>query len=163
LPTIVAAALGFVVSFYLTLFQTGVITHVWEPFFGEGSRRVLMSSVRWLPVPDGAIGAAAYAAEMVVGILGGPDRWRVRPWTVMAFVFMSGSMAVVAVGLVAAQAFLIGDWCTLCLVSAVLSLSIVPFAADEGSASLAELRSATARPLRRCQKHSKENHEFKEQ
>jgi hypothetical protein len=43
-----------------------VFTRVWEPFFGEGSRVILTSSVsRLLPVPDAALGAFGYLLDAV--------------------------------------------------------------------------------------------------
>jgi hypothetical protein len=52
LPIVAVAAVGFAIATYLTLFQVGVLGSVWEPFFGDGSRTVLGSSLsRVLPVP----------------------------------------------------------------------------------------------------------------
>jgi hypothetical protein len=72
---VVLALVGCAVATVLTLFQVGVLDDVWEPFFGDGSRRVLTSALsRALPVPDAALGAVAYLAEAVLTALGRPDR-----------------------------------------------------------------------------------------
>ncbi len=75
---------GLAVSGYLALYQLKVFDHVWEPGFGSGSERVLQSSLsRLLPIPDAAVGAAAYALDAVTGLIGGQDRWRSMPWMVV--------------------------------------------------------------------------------
>jgi uncharacterized membrane protein len=68
---------------YLALYQWEVLARVWEPFFGEGSRVILTSSVsHLLPVPDAALGAFGYLLDAVAGLIGGRQRWRTRPWIV---------------------------------------------------------------------------------
>jgi hypothetical protein len=55
------------------LYQYGLLEDVWEPFFGRGSEQVLHSFLSTLPpVPDAALGAAAYALDAVTGLIGGP-------------------------------------------------------------------------------------------
>src|SRR5919205_1457619 len=77
LPIIGLALLGFGIALYLALYQLGVFAGVWEPFFGDGSRRILHSSVsRLLPIPDAALGAMGYLLDAVTGAIGGRDRWR---------------------------------------------------------------------------------------
>jgi Vitamin K epoxide reductase family len=121
-PVVVVLALvGCGVATGLTLFQVGVLDSVWEPFFGDGSRRVLTSALsRALPVPDAALGATAYLVEAVLTALGRPD----RPKVVLASAAVAGGLGLAALGLLAAQVFLVGAFCTLCLVSAALSLAI---------------------------------------
>ena len=80
-PVVVVLALvGCAVATVLTPFQVGVLDDVWEPFFGDGSRRVLTSALsRALPVPDAALGAVAYLAEAVLTALGHPGSAQGRP------------------------------------------------------------------------------------
>jgi uncharacterized membrane protein len=127
---------GLCVSAYLTLYQLGAISSVWDPFFAHGSVAVL----NWThPFPDAALGVLAYAAELTLTFIGGPDRWRTLPWTVLAFggVILSGAIASVA--LVIIQLVAVGDWCTLCLTSAALSLIILPLGVGEPLAGLQHL------------------------
>ncbi len=126
----VLAFVGLCVSVYLTLFQLGIIQHAWDPFFR--SRRVLT----FLGVPDAALGALAYATEMVLLSIGGRERWRTMPWTVLALGVVILSGAVVSVLLVLMQAFLVDAWCTLCLSSAALSLAIFGLGYDEPLAGI---------------------------
>lgn len=118
IPIIVLALAGFCVSVYLTLFQINVLPSVWDPFFQ--SPRVL----EYLGIPDAALGALAYGAEIVLSLIGGREKWRTMPWSVLAFGLVILSGALVGVLLILMQAFLVGAWCTLCLASAAISLAI---------------------------------------
>lgn len=132
------ALTGFGVSVYLTLFQVGVIGGVWDPFFR--SKEVLT----FLGFPDAALGALAYATEVVLLSIGGRGRWRTMPWTVLALGVVILSGVVVSVLLILMQAFLVDAWCTLCLVSAAISLAIFGFGYDEPLAGLRHLRGVRA-------------------
>lgn len=141
LPIVGVALAGCAVATYLALYQYGVVGTVWEPFFGDGSATVLHSGLsRVLPVSDAALGAAGYLADAVTGVLFGVRRWRTHPWIVVIFGVAVGPLGMVSVLLVIAQPVLYGSFCTLCLVSAVISLSMIPPALDEVLASLQHLR-----------------------
>ncbi len=130
----VLASLGLGVSTYLALFQIGIIPSVWDPFFR--SPKVL----EFLGFPDAALGAMAYGTEIVLSFIGGRDRWRSAPWTVLAFGAVILSGAIVSVLLIFMQAVLVGAWCTLCLVSAAISFAIFGFGYDEPLAGLRYLK-----------------------
>jgi uncharacterized membrane protein len=141
LPVVVLSLAGLGVATALTLFQLGVLQDIWEPLFGDGSRRVLTSSLsRALPIPDAALGAAAYLAEAILDSLGGGHRWRTHPWLVVLTGLVAAGLGVAALGLVATQAFLVHAFCTLCLISALLSLIIAALVAPEVRAALTTLR-----------------------
>jgi hypothetical protein len=135
-PIAVLALVGFVVAGWLALFQTGVVPWVWEPFFGDGSRRILTSRISTiLPVSDATLGALGYLVDAVFGLYGGTARWRDRPWVVIVF-----AIAVIPFGLVSLTLFVLQptgfeSWCSLCLVSVAVSLAMVPYAWDEFVAS----------------------------
>jgi Vitamin K epoxide reductase family len=140
LPLLVGALAGLAIALYLTAYQLGWVTSVWEPFFGDGSRRILHSAVsRMLPVPDASLGAAGYCADVVLGSVGGTDRWRSMPRLVLLFGAVVGAMALAAVVLVAVQAFAYHTGCTLCLASVAISIAIVPIAWREVRVSLVVL------------------------
>lgn len=140
-PTLGVA--GFCIASYLALYQWGVLRTVWEPFFGNGSERVLHSFIsRLLPVPDAFLGALGYVADIVTGSLGGNVRWRRWPWIVLIYGATVTMVGVIALALALLQPLLFHAGCTLCLVSAVLSLSIVYFARHEVLASFHYLRRA---------------------
>jgi hypothetical protein len=137
LPIVALAVVGVGISTWLSLFQFGVISTIWEPFFGDGSRRVLESELsRVLPIPDAALGAFAYLVDAVAGVIGGTKRWRTMPWIVVVFGLAVGPLGAVSIALVMSQPLVVGAWCTLCLASAVVSLAMIGPAMDEMLASL---------------------------
>ena len=80
LPIVALAFVGFGIAMYLALYQWGVLASVWEPFFGEGSRMILTSSVsHLLPIPDAALGAFGYLLDAVAGLIGGRPARRREP------------------------------------------------------------------------------------
>jgi uncharacterized membrane protein len=141
LPIVALAFVGFGIAMYLALYQWEVFASVWEPFFGEGSRVILTSSIsRLLPVPDAAFGAFGYLLDAVAGIIGGRQRWRKMPWIVVIFGLAVGPLGAVSMLLVIFQPVLFDAWCTLCLASAVISLVMIGPAMDEFLASLQYLK-----------------------
>lgn len=140
-PIVVLAFIGFCIASYLTLYQIDVLPNVWEPFFGDGSERVLNSHIsELLPVPDAALGALGYLADAVTGIVGGRRRWKRMPWIVVLFGLAVGPLGMASEILVMSQPILVGAWCTLCLISAVISLLMIGPAVDEMLASLQYLK-----------------------
>lgn len=138
---VVLATIGFIAATYLALFQLGVTTTAWDPIFGAGSTRVLGSWVaRTFPVPDALLGALAYALEIVLGLIGDRDRWRTLPIAVLLYGVTSASLAATAVALLVAQPLVVGTWCSLCVLSALVSLLIFGPAMTETRAALAHLR-----------------------
>nr|BFE59050.1 hypothetical protein GCM10020063_035760 [Dactylosporangium thailandense] len=139
----VLALTGFAVSLRLAMFQYGVTGEVWEPWFGDGSVRVLDSAFsRSLPVRDAALGAAAYLLEMVLELSGGTRRWRRRPWLVLLLGLTAAAIALTAIGLILVQALVVGTFCTLCLLSAAISLTVPFLVAEEVTAAWRQIRRA---------------------
>jgi hypothetical protein len=147
LPIVGLALLGFGVASYLSLYQWGVLDHVFDPYFGEryfdgGSRAILRESsisqqtLLRLGVPDAFLGALAYLVDAVTGLIGGRGRWRTLPWIVLVFGLVVGPLGLVSVLLVVAQPLLSGAWCTLCLASAAISVAMIGPAFDEVLATL---------------------------
>lgn len=145
LPIIALAAVGFLIAGYLALFQWEVIPDVWEPFFGDGSRVILTSWVSHvLPIPDAALGALGYLADAVTGVIGGRSRWRTMPWIVVLFGLAVGPLGAVSILLVILQPVALGEWCTLCLATALISVLMIGPAMDEVLASLQFLAAEAA-------------------
>ncbi len=140
---ILLAFAGWMVSRYLGAYQMGFIDQIWEPFFGEGSQRVLFSDVSHsLPVSDGALGAYAYTFEFLMIWVGAPTRWRTMPWIVTIFGILVIPLGLVHIFLVISQPVLIGHWCTLCLLAAAIMLPMIPLEADEVIANIQHLKEA---------------------
>lgn len=136
----VLAATGFAIALYLTLFQFDAWDSVWDPWFD--SRTVLELTS---PVPDALAGVLAYSAELVLLALGGRDRWRSLPWVCLALGAVLTGGAVVSILLVIIQPALAGAWCTLCLVSAAISLALFALGIGEARAAWQEIGRAVER------------------
>jgi uncharacterized membrane protein len=142
-PLIAIAFIGFQIAMYLAFFQLHIIESVWDPFFGNGSEKVLTSEVsKALPVPDALLGAFGYLLDVITGAIGRTDRWRTKPWIVVLFGIAVGPLGLVSVVLVIFQPVLVGAWCTLCIVTAVISVLMISPALDEMLASLQYLQRA---------------------
>src|SRR5690348_4748835 len=78
------ALAGFGIALYLALYQWHIFPTVWEPFFGDGSEKILHSSLSTLfPIPDAALGAIAYFVEAGAELIGGRERWHTSPWSAL--------------------------------------------------------------------------------
>jgi hypothetical protein len=129
---IVLGFVGWMVSRYLGAHQLGYIDHAWDPFFGEGTYRVLNSrmSHSW-PVSDAAFGSFAYTFEFLMGYMGATSRWRTMPWMVTIFGILVIPLGLVHIFLVISQPLLVGEWCTFCLLAAAIMLPMIPLETDE--------------------------------
>lgn len=141
IPIIVLAVIGFLIAGYLALYQLRILTTVWEPFFGNGSVKILNSPVSHvLPIPDAALGAFGYLVDAVAGAIGGRKRWKTMPWIVVLFGLAVGPLGLVSLMLVVFQPVLFDAWCTLCLVTALISVVMIGPAMDEFLASMQYLK-----------------------
>jgi len=155
-PICVLAIVAFLLAAHMALFQWGLIADVWDPVFGDQTKRVLQSNVarqldRWFRAPDAAIGALAYLGDAIFGFAGSTRRWQYRPWMVILFGIDVIPLGIVSAVLVVLQGAVVGSWCFPCLLTAVISLVLVYYAYDEVWTSLVflyrvgrETRSRTA-------------------
>lgn len=134
----VLAGTGLLVALYLTLYQWDAWP-VWDPFFD--SSKVLDLTE---PVPDAFAGVLAYGSELLLLALGGRDRWRSLPWVCLALGAVLSTGALVSIGLIVVQPAVAGGWCTLCLVSAALSLALFALGSGEARAAWQHVRRARA-------------------
>ncbi len=138
------ALVGFAVALYLALFQVSalyfpdlrinVVGRVWDPFFDSYE---VLDFLKW---PDAIPGVLAYGAEVALNFVGDKYSWRTAPWTVIAFGLIIFPAAAVSVVLLMVQPIFVGSWCTLCIVSALLSFAICGLGADEVLATLQHLK-----------------------
>jgi hypothetical protein len=131
-PMIGLGLIGWLISRYLAAFQLGYIDRVWEPFFGEGTVRVLTSDMsKMWPISDAGLGATAYTFEFLMAWMGGRTRWRTMPWMVTFFFILVVPLGLTHIVLVISQPVVVGEWCTLCLAAAAVMLVMIPFTVDE--------------------------------
>jgi hypothetical protein len=150
IPICLLAAVAFLIAAYMALYQWRLIGDVWDPIFGEQTRHVLDSEVsermrRWFRIPDAALGALAYLGDLVFGLAGSTRRWQYRPWMVLLFGLDVIPLGIVSAVLVVLQGTVVGAWCFLCLVTAVISLLLVALAYDEVWSTLLYLRNVWRR------------------
>jgi hypothetical protein len=141
IPICLTAMVAFFIAAYMALYQWRLIPDVWDPIFGDQTRAVLDSDVShrmksWFRIPDAALGAFAYLGDAVLGLAGSTRRWQYRPWMVVLFGIDVIPLGIVSAVLVLLQGTVVGSWCFLCLVTAVISLVLVYWAYDEVWASL---------------------------
>lgn len=140
-PIAVLAGVAFLISTYMALYQWRLIPDAWDPVFGDQTRRVLDSDVseimrRWMLIPDAALGALAYLGDAIYGLAGSTRRWQYRPWMVVLFGLDVIPLGIVSAVLVVLQGTVVGYWCFLCLVTAMISIALVAMAYDEVWATL---------------------------
>lgn len=127
----------------MAAYQLGYISSVWDPFFVEGTRKVLSSEVSHaFPVSDAGLGAFGYTLEFLLGWQGDSQRWAKIPWLVCLFGFLVIPVSVVSVLLIILQPLVVGAWCSLCLATAVFMSIMILFTAPELIATLLLLKEA---------------------
>ncbi len=138
LPILCIALGGLIVAIALAAFQLGMVTSIWDPFFGSASSERVVSTpvLHFLPIPDAVLGVLGYAAEMLAEAIGGEQRWRTMPWIVLVFGAIITGMALVSIGLILLQALVVHAWCSLCLASALISFTIFGLGIHEPLATL---------------------------
>jgi len=131
------ALAGLAIAARLAAYQLRILPLPPEPLFGDGARRVLNSALsRALPVPDAALGAAAYAVEAALVVMGGRARYASAPHVVGAYAAVAVLMGLTSAGLIVYQFLVVHAACTLCLASALVSLLLVAPALPEAKAAL---------------------------
>ena len=144
IPICLLAFVAAAISVHLSLYQWDLIESTWDPVFGDGSNKVLKSDTAKqmygiLGIHDAALGVLAYLGDAILGFAGSTRRWQYRPWLVILFGIDVIPLGVVSAVLVLCQAFVVGEWCFLCLVTAAISLILVYWAWDEVRVSLTYL------------------------
>jgi nucleoside-diphosphate-sugar epimerase/uncharacterized membrane protein len=131
-PLAALALLGLLISRYLTAYQLGHIDEVWDPFFADGTRRVITSDVSkaW-PVPDAGVGTLSYVLEILATLIGDRRRWRTMPWMTLLFGLLIVPLGGVSIFFIIIQPVVIGAWCSLCLLQAAAMVAMIPYSLDE--------------------------------
>jgi uncharacterized membrane protein len=131
-PIIALALVGFFLSRQMASFELGHLSSFFDPFFGNGTQRVLTSTVsKSFPIPDAGLGAVAYMIEFLMGFMGDKRRWRTMPWMVTFFGILVVPLGIVSVTLITLQPLAVGAWCTPCLTAAAAMIVMIAFTLDE--------------------------------
>lgn len=112
----VLAASSAAAMFYVGLYQSRVIQHLWCPVFGKGCQAVADAPfARPFGIPDGYIAAVLYGIILV--LLLGPveKRWIWIPLLIL------GSLATLANALGVRDMARLGDFCFYCVLTSVAS------------------------------------------
>ena len=121
----ILSIVGVLVAGYLAACQLGRFGTVWDPIFGSAaSEKVLHSWVsRSLPIPDAALGLAGYCGELILSLtLRFTERQgRLHVWLLALYRVVAVGMAAGGLFLVLVQAISVNSFCTLCLLSAMIS------------------------------------------
>lgn len=137
IPLIIAGFIGLCIALYLSFYQMHFINKVWDPFFGNGTEKVLTSKFsEKFPIPDALLGAFGYLSDLILGSIGNINRWRSQPWIVLLLGVVAGLMALTGILLILAQFFFLRNFCTLCFTSAIISFIIAGIAGKEVLASI---------------------------
>jgi Vitamin K epoxide reductase family len=139
---------GWLVSRYLAMFQLGYVDFIWDPFFGfaAGTKKVLNSNMSHMwPISDAGLGGISYTFEFLMGFMGSPARWRTMPWMVAFFGFLVIPLGLTHIILVISQPVIVHEWCTMCLLAALIMLPMIPLEVDEVIAMFQHLRQAKQR------------------
>ena len=136
IPVLTIAWIGFLIARYMASFQLDYLGNIDDPMFGDGTMNVLDSEVsKSFPISDAALGAVSYILDVLIGYMGSTARWRTMPWVVIIFAILIIPLGVVSVTLVILQPVAVGSWCFYCLLTALISILMMPFTFDEAAAS----------------------------
>ncbi len=130
------ALVAFFIAVYMGLYQWRLIPDVWDPVFGVQTKQVLDSDVshdlsKIILIPDSILGALAYLGDVLFALAGSTRRWQDRPWLVILFGIDVIPLGIVSAILIALQGTVVGSWCFLCIITAVISILLIFLAYDE--------------------------------
>ncbi len=66
-----------------------------------------------------------------MGVMGGRSRWRTMPWMVLMFGIVVVPLGIVSIYFIIIQPIVLGTYCTICLITALGMLLMIPFSLDE--------------------------------
>lgn len=145
-PIVLIGLIGWLFARYMATYQLGYLPSIFDPFFGEGTFKVITSDVSHaFPISDAGLGAAAYTLEALWGCQGGVRRWYTMPWSVVVFGLLVVPLGITSVVLVILQPVVVGYWCFWCLLVAIAMLLMVALAINEVVAVLQFLNHSVKR------------------
>ncbi len=135
--TVFLALIAWFLARYLASYQLGYIHEIKDPFFGDGTVKVISSSVaQMFPVSDAGLGAFGYSLEFFLGLVGSSRRWKTMPWVSAFFGLMVIPAGMISILLIVAQPVLVGAWCGICLLIAACMLVMILLTIPEMAATV---------------------------
>lgn len=127
---------GIADALYMLAYDEGLIDSLVCPFFGEGCNIVGRSEhATHFGVPDAVAGTLGYAAMAAFALWAGDKPAKARPLQSLGLSAISLGAFVTSVFLTWEQAAKVRAWCFCCLLSAGLSVMILPLALSESCRS----------------------------
>lgn len=137
IPTVGLAMICWFLARYMATYQLGYITQIWDPFFSDGTLKVITSNIsKSFPISDAGLGALFYTLEALLGWQGDHRRWATMPWLVFSFAFLIIPVGIVSIVLIILQPVDVGTWCSWCLATALCMLTMIVLTAGEFAATL---------------------------
>ncbi len=130
--TVFLAIICWFFSRYMAVYQLGYIHHMTDPFFTDGTLRVITSKISQdFPVADAGLGALGYTLEFLLGWQGSARRWAEMPWLVVGYGILVVPVSVASIVLIILQPVAVGAWCSWCLGVGIVMLFMILLAAPE--------------------------------
>lgn len=141
IPAAILALTCWLLAIYLAIFELGYMNTIWDPIFGDGTMKVLSSSIsKSFPVPDAGLGAISYLLEALLALHGGKDRWKTIPWVVLSFGIFALPVGIISIILIILQPLAVHAWCSFCLLIALINALVAILSANEIIATLRLLK-----------------------
>jgi uncharacterized membrane protein len=139
---IISSLVGAASMTAVTLLQTGVVRHLPDPPIRSfDSDRVNSSDTAYrLPVPDGPISLATFAANIPLAAFGAGDRSRKWPLLPIAIAVTAGIEAVAAASYFYQMPAREKAWCGYCIIGALASFAVFGLTIPEARQAVALLR-----------------------
>lgn len=123
---IVLSLVGMVMMALISLFQTGIISHLPDPpISGFDSEKVNSSDTGFgWGVPDGTIGLTSLAINLPLAAFGGVARAVTLPWVPLLFAGKAAVDAVIGAWYFYQMPTVEKAWCGYCIIGALVNISI---------------------------------------
>ncbi len=135
--TVFLALIAWFLARYLASYQLGYIHDIKDPFFGDGTVKVISSSLaKGFPISDAGLGAFGYSLEFLLGLIGSAKRWKTMPWVSILFGMMVIPAGMISILLIVLQPLLVGAFCGICLFIAICMLTMILLTIPEMAATV---------------------------
>ncbi len=126
----------------VTLLQTGIVKHLPDPPVKSfDSDKVNLSDTAYqFGVPDGPIGLAAFAGNLVLAASGGADRAHAQPWLPLVMAAKATADAAISARYFYQMPAKEKAWCGYCITGALANFAVFALSLPEARRAWAALR-----------------------